>query len=979
MLLAFLVMAIFAKGQVAVLPTVNDIASYSDTTTTILFIKDTIRGGQFLLYSGSDAADNGMIFTDALAQKWKRVTYDDKINVRWYGAHQDSAALVNDVAFKKASDYIFSHRKSFTTLKIPEGAGWYYKDSTMFYTKPLAIEGEGSTDALTSGTKISFPWNVQGIVFHSNGNVYKCSIKNLRVRNFWDGTLPRAGGDTSKALIETRAVPYPFENVWIDFATNIGFKFEGCIGGDSTSNPITGATDYGRVTECGVTFAVIGFYTNGCDANYMNFYGCEAGQNTRWGFYDNGFLGNNFYGAKTQANSNASITGTATTVTYGVNYYAATFLHDDGSGIGKRPDLQPTYWRVVGAQAATVWDTTKHYWSGGGRTSTHPSGTSQWYGPYDEGDQASPQYNTRTMQFGGVRGAGTPAGTIYRDQGTFSFNSPVVVNSHLGVRINDVANLIYPLMVENPDNGIIARFRGASTAAIITLESSGGSSSAYWWSQGGNAYFGVNGLQLQYNSTAIIDYVGDSVVNLGGLTNRWKNVYAGNYFGSGINLTLNTTATTDTNTYKPLVVDGSGNQRRSTYWYGGSGGSSSYIFSTGLTNTSGTITNNLSTGVSSAQNIYGTTTNLAEAVGLTINSTIASGAANKGKINIGTFAGFNEYQERFGVGTQSPQAPIHILGGSSSNNGLLIENTNSTTYARQDLKNDAGDLAQVLLAGSAYSNGITTPSSASFYNNGSGGINIIAGHSIGMIKFATQGNATGNENWRIAAGGNLSNTQADGTAYMHLKSGTATASTSPLKFTSGALNTIAEAGGFEYLTNTIYASPSAANRGAVATVHFTSNTSDFTASNTTNEQPIFAAANDRLTVIANTTYRFELFLWVTNGATTTTKGISFNGGTCTFTNIFYVGIGQNAVVNTTGTTQSSTAVNQAAVTTVLATGTTGWWIKCDGIMRIANGGTLLPQFKFSANPTGTVLIKAGSYMVLYPLGSNTNASIGNWN
>lgn len=50
------------------------------------------------------------------------------------------------------------------------------------------------------------------------------------------------------------------------------------------------------------------------------------------------------------------------------------------------------------------------------------------------------------------------------------------------------------------------------------------------------------------------------------------------------------------------------------------------------------------------------------------------------------------------------------------------------------------------------------------------------------------------------------------TAYWHLKAGTATASTAPLKFTSGTNLTTAEAGAVEYDGTVFYMSPSASNR-----------------------------------------------------------------------------------------------------------------------------------------------------------------------
>ena len=62
------------------------------------------------------------------------------------------------------------------------------------------------------------------------------------------------------------------------------------------------------------------------------------------------------------------------------------------------------------------------------------------------------------------------------------------------------------------------------------------------------------------------------------------------------------------------------------------------------------------------------------------------------------------------------------------------------------------------------------------------------------IRFTTNSS----EKWRISGTGSWSNTAGNGTAYIHLKAGTATASTAPLKFTSGTNLTTPENGAFEY-------------------------------------------------------------------------------------------------------------------------------------------------------------------------------------
>ncbi len=82
-------------------------------------------------------------------------------------------------------------------------------------------------------------------------------------------------------------------------------------------------------------------------------------------------------------------------------------------------------------------------------------------------------------------------------------------------------------------------------------------------------------------------------------------------------------------------------------------------FSTGLTRTGDTITNNLSTGVSGGQSVIGGT---GSGENLTLSST---SNATKGKILFGTSA-YNEANNRLGIGTTSPSAPIHTVSASGA-------------------------------------------------------------------------------------------------------------------------------------------------------------------------------------------------------------------------------------------------------------------------------------------------------------------------
>ncbi len=68
----------------------------------------------------------------------------------------------------------------------------------------------------------------------------------------------------------------------------------------------------------------------------------------------------------------------------------------------------------------------------------------------------------------------------------------------------------------------------------------------------------------------------------------------------------------------------------------------------------------------------------------------------------------------------------------------------------------------------------------------------------------------------IYSGGSVGLGVTSPTAVLHLKAGTAAASTAPLKFTSGTLQTTAEAGTIEYDGTKFYITPTAGNRVALS-------------------------------------------------------------------------------------------------------------------------------------------------------------------
>lgn len=80
------------------------------------------------------------------------------------------------------------------------------------------------------------------------------------------------------------------------------------------------------------------------------------------------------------------------------------------------------------------------------------------------------------------------------------------------------------------------------------------------------------------------------------------------------------------------------------------------------------------------------------------------------------------------------------------------------------------------------------------------------------------------------------------------------------------------------------------------------------------------------------------------------------------------------------TAQGTVQMTQVGSVVITATATTaGVGIYFKGVISFGTGGTITPQINFSANPGGTNLMKAGSYIRFRRLGVNTFTTIGQVN
>ena len=235
-----------------------------------------------------------------------------------------------------------------------------------------------------------------------------------------------------------------------------------------------------------------------------------------------------------------------------------------------------------------------------------------------------------------------------------------------------------------------------------------------------------------------------------------------------------------------------------------------YTFSTGLTNIVGTITSNLSVGVSGGQSVIGGT---ASGNNLTLSST---SNATKGKIIFGTSA-YDEVNNSLGIGTTTPNWKLHVAGTVGADNIIAQFGDANKGVNIKTLANGTGLIT-------SWSYAPTDPSAIAISAGANFGFNAAPNNFYGMGLGAARngkydmwfqtGTTNGggyrwytggtNERMTINKDGNVGIGTTTPTALLMLAAGTATAGTAPLKFTSGTNLTTPENGAFEFDGTNLY-------------------------------------------------------------------------------------------------------------------------------------------------------------------------------
>ena len=241
------------------------------------------------------------------------------------------------------------------------------------------------------------------------------------------------------------------------------------------------------------------------------------------------------------------------------------------------------------------------------------------------------------------------------------------------------------------------------------------------------------------------------------------------------------------------------------------------------------------TGTNSVTNFLGTTNN----VSLKLKSNNIQGILidSLGNVGVGSAPAFTSgtYREKFLIdaGNTSSYNAMVVQGAVDSFFQFNIQNLSTGTHASSDIvatSNDGTETSYYVdmgINGSNYSSNLYGKANDAYLYNA--GENFFIGTSTpskSLIFLQGGSDSATNEKMRIAANGNIGIGTPSPTAALQLKAGKATASSAPLKFTSGPVLTTVEAGAVEF-DGTDYFATSGTTRYTLARTLTNTMTYDF--------------------------------------------------------------------------------------------------------------------------------------------------------
>jgi hypothetical protein len=253
------------------------------------------------------------------------------------------------------------------------------------------------------------------------------------------------------------------------------------------------------------------------------------------------------------------------------------------------------------------------------------------------------------------------------------------------------------------------------------------------------------------------------------------------------------------------------------------------------------------------------------------------------------------------------------------------------------------------------------------YTDASGGVNAYGayldaygGTSSNTALYTSRGNVILN----AASGSGMGRTGigvTSPTANLHIKAGTATASTAPIKLTTGSVLTTPEAGAIEYANPTFYLTNGDAVRYRVYMDVYGLNDQDNSVTNSTTLVTIGAMS---VSLAANRQYEIEVMAIINASSPSGMKGALNYTGTFnfvrTYSNLFSGTSIITSLNNSTGSTLAGTEFSSTTTTVAM--------FLLKGHLNTSTTGTLTFQGAQAASGASGTIFRIGSYIRCRPIG-----------
>lgn len=515
---------------------VADFAAFNKPVRAVI-VSDTLRGGTFNLYKGPDAADNGMIFMDAIGRKWQRAVSGNTINTKWYGMKAYTLGLTdaqNDShsKFMAAVKYVYKH-KQFSTVYIPHdesGQKVYYFMSTVVLDRDITITG----DYAFNNPVTSIIWRGHNTIGFKLQSTYAAhiSLQNLNLTQ----DFVTSGYDSSAHIIYSNTFVH-LKNINIPWASGDGVRIEACA---DKGSPIFGNADHSIIENLQTYACMNGLYMKGCDANVISIVNSSFVYNRRWGTYDDGMLGNYYQNCHYSANGKQG----AVIATYKGKYYVPV---DGLQNMDKRPDLFPAYWYEVEAMGgAAAWDNKTKYYSGGVAIVKNINAFTSFEHTYSESYQPPVILNGRSTYNGGVAGGAVKGGVFTRvlegNYIIFTDSTSGTQVSKLGVGTAPVSGQSWMVDVNAMDANVL-RLRGKGKASNIALGNADNNEGGISYFQGTLLFLTKTaGITTAIDNDGLYPYGFTNKFSLGKPDLKWKDVFVKNVNTDKINLSTGSAA-----------------------------------------------------------------------------------------------------------------------------------------------------------------------------------------------------------------------------------------------------------------------------------------------------------------------------------------------------------------------------------------------------------------------------------------------------